>query len=219
MEAIGEAPAACVNGARSVTVFPRTATPKMPSTACSVSDHLGLKGAPRALVEQEPALCAVPALRDEPAAYWRCRRAGAADGRGELLRLRLDTETDRGGLYEFELADGLRVYLHDCALRRISYVLGGVASLALGFVYDPEWVPKQLVEQPLIRLTFEQARILEWDEDEDSVAFAAEHADAVHDVRDLGWNGADLFDLQTTQLRLLFVARRVSVTTHQAEGR
>lgn len=126
---------------------------------------------------------------------------------------------DQGGLYQFDLAGGVRVQLHDCNLTGISYQPGAVAVLVLDFVYDPDWVPAELAGRPLIRLTFEQARIVEWDEDDGSVAFSAEHPDAVQEVRGLDWNGADSFDLQTSLLRLIFVARRVSVTTEQVEDR
>lgn len=109
---------------------------------------------------------------------------------------------DHGGLYQFELPGGVPVQLHDCNLTCISYRPGAVAVLLLDFVYGPDWVPAELAERPLIRLTFEQAQIVESDEDVASVAFGAEQPEAVHEVRRLDWNGADSFDLQTAVLRL-----------------
>lgn len=120
--------------------------------------------------------------------------------------------TSPGGLYEFQTEEGFPIYLHDTDFTRLTYEPAPPTTLAMEFVYDPQWTPSELAKTPVVVFRFEDVRIVEWSEDQAGRDLLTTHADAPPgQVSLFDWDGTDLFTLDTFVARLVFHARRVEV--------
>lgn len=118
----------------------------------------------------------------------------------ELVGLRPSSARD---LYEFTLADGSSVHLHDGDCTDISY-RPSEARLTLSFLFAPRWAPTTHPAGCTVRLIFDGAELIEWQHDSGPRAEAGQ-------CSDLGHYKPRVFSLDLLNDRLFFTATRVSV--------
>lgn len=116
------------------------------------------------------------------------------------------------GLYEFDLASGAPVRLHDMDLRRLLWVPGSTASLELTFEWARGWEPAELVETPFVIMRFLGTRIRRWDEDDEPLILDPTWSDDPSgQVSSFDWDGASRFDLTTLSFQITLSAESVSI--------
>lgn len=121
-------------------------------------------------------------------------------------------EPDRGvsagtGLYEFDTADGVPIYLHDAYCRTLTFSPGGPPTFTLVFEFDPEWVPGQLTD-PTFSMLFSDAVILTWAHD----GLGPDPAGVPGgQVSEFDWDGARTFTLCLLSEVITFTATKVEV--------
>ncbi|MCE1177863.1 MAG: hypothetical protein LWW86_02345 [Micrococcales bacterium] len=106
------------------------------------------------------------------------------------------------GPYEFWTDDQVPITLHDTEF------LGLVETsdcLRLFFNFDPEWVPADALETPIVALGFESARVVT--SGERSAGGSAQPGW----VYSFEWDGGDEFELHTETLALVFTAAEMRV--------
>jgi hypothetical protein len=114
---------------------------------------------------------------------------------------------------EFWTDTGKHVAIHDMFLVDVGYSVAPPPELRLVFDWWGETVPDEYAG-PLVRLTFGDARILEWNEKIGMVT-----REPAGQVSWLDYRGDGVFWMDTFTLSIAFSARTCHVTTHERAPR
>ena len=126
------------------------------------------------------------------------------------------------GLYEFWTDKDEHVYLHDTVLVALTYRPGPLPNLTSAFQYASEWVPEELQGRPVVEISFQNVRVLQWEEDSEALAAMTSNPDAAAAAGQmslLDWDGVRTFTLVTFAIEVVFTADRVHVRTTAAPER
>lgn len=120
-------------------------------------------------------------------------------------------------LYEFWTTEGVPVRLHDATLISIE-VRPVDRKLVVRFDYDdPQWIPPEAVEAPVIMMEFEDATVSEWIQDSTDVDDDAP-AEVNGQVSDFAHFNGNEFLLTTYQSEIQFTAAKLTVRLRPREA-